>query len=159
MNYKFSKTIIERFWKQVIKLDKNHCWNWVGALTTGGYGSINKGFWHGGNVAAHRVSWIIHYGNIPATKHVLHKCDNRLCVSPNHLYLGTNKDNVRDRVSRGREGDRSGEKNGRAKLNQEDVNYIRSVYNGKYGQRTVLAYLFNVSPITIWGIVTRRYWK
>lgn len=158
MKYIFSDTIVERFWNKVDKEGINKCWNWTGCLSSKGYGSINKGFWHGGNITANRLSWIIHHGDIPSGKHVLHKCDNRKCVNPNHLYLGTNTDNVNDRVRRGREGDRSGEKNGRAKLTRKDVCYIRKHCNNKYGNRMALARQFGVSYGTIWTVITKRGW-
>lgn len=158
MYKRFSSTIVKRFWIKVNKKTANECWDWTGCLGDKGYGSINKGFWHGGNERAHRLSWIIHYGYISKELQVLHTCDNRKCVNPHHLYLGTNADNVRDRVMRGREGDRSGEKNGRSKLTQKEVDYIRKNYTGKYGNRTKLANKFDVSCNTIWLIVTHKGW-
>ena len=154
-----SSTIAERFWAKVDKRGDNDCWNWVGGLTTHGYGSINKGFWHGGNVSAPRISWILHYGEIPKGLWVLHKCDNRKCVNPKHLYLGTAADNAKDRVLRGREGNRKGERNGRAKLNWNSVNYIRKHFIGQYGQLSLLARQFNVSVTQIQYIVTGKSWK
>jgi len=70
--------------------------------------------------------WLVTHGEIPAGICVLHHCDNRACCNPDHLYLGTKLDNARDRVRRKREGDRRGEKNGRAKLTADDVRTIRS---------------------------------
>jgi hypothetical protein len=98
------------------------CWIWLGALTDG-YGSMVVGR---GTDKVHRLMWLVTHGEIPAGICVLHHCDNRACCNPDHLYLGTKLDNARDRVRRKREGDRRGEKNGRAKLTADDVRTIRS---------------------------------
>jgi hypothetical protein len=75
---------------------------------------------------AHRVAWELTFQKeVPRGKVVRHTCDNPVCVNPQHLELGTQLDNVRDRVERGREGDRSGIKNGRAKVTPDVVREIR----------------------------------
>src|SRR4029453_17701848 len=71
------------------------CWLWTGPIGTKGYG--NAGYW-----TAHRRAWVLANGPIPRGLHVLHHCDNPPCVRPDHLWLGTAADNVRDRVSKGR---------------------------------------------------------
>lgn len=76
------------------------CWLWAGAVGTHGYGVIGVGPHK--IETAHRVSWGLHRGEIPAGMWVLHKCDNRVCVNPDHLYLGTVLDNSRDLMARGR---------------------------------------------------------
>ena len=104
-----------RFWSRV---DKNGslpphmphlgpCWVWVGGTFSSGYGS----FWLSGRSShAHRVAWELTYGKIPDGLFVLHCCDRPLCVRPEHLFIGTHADNVRDRDEKGRQarGDRSG---------------------------------------------------
>lgn len=89
----------EAFEKYVIRINES-CWDWKGALCQG-YGHLN--YYPEKNIPAHRVSWRIHYGNIPNGMHVLHKCDNRKCTNPNHLFLGTNADNVKDKINKGRQ--------------------------------------------------------
>lgn len=91
-------TIEERFWKKVIKTD--YCWEWAGSREAGGYGLLSIS---GRMVGAHRVSWIIHNGDIPERMVVRHYvCDNPCCVNPNHLKLGTRKQNAHDALVKGR---------------------------------------------------------
>ena len=91
----------ERYWSKVVKHDG--CWEWTaGTRQNGGYGVIatpGKSVARGGTgrqLVAHRLSWEIHNGPIPENLLVLHRCDNPPCTNPEHLYLGTQKDNVRD---------------------------------------------------------------
>jgi DNA-binding transcriptional regulator YiaG len=89
--------------------------------------------------------------------HVLHTCDNRDCVNPSHLFLGTNRDNVRDRVLKRRNGDHTGIKNGRAKLTVEQVNVIRTEYQPRASYQK-FARRFGVSASTIRNVVKGRNW-
>lgn len=77
------------------------CWIWRGAVNqgAGGYGWFSL---NGDATLAHRASWVLHNGPIPDGMHVLHRCDVRLCINPSHLFLGTNNDNVADKVAKGR---------------------------------------------------------
>ena len=104
-----------------IKKSPNGCWDWEGYYTDG-YGTIR---YQGKSWLAHRLSYKFFVGDLRELQ-VLHKCDNRKCVNPDHLYLGTNSDNVRDRVSRNREAYRKGEANPRARLSENDVRLIRN---------------------------------
>ena len=88
--------------KYIIKsTDPNRCWDWTGPKNYSGYGYINFNY-RTGVKRAHRISWIAYKGQIPAKLHVLHKCDNRSCTNPDHLFLGTHQDNMRDMVQKGR---------------------------------------------------------
>jgi len=78
-----------------------------------------------GEVLAHRISYIEHHGPIPDGLHVLHSCDNPPCINPDHLRVGTNDDNMRDRAERNRHARLFGERNPRAKLTESDVLAIR----------------------------------
>jgi hypothetical protein len=80
-------------------IPESGCWIWTKGSMTSGYGSLRVG---DKSAYAHRVSWEVHHGPIPAGMHVLHRCDVRSCVSPHHLFLGTNQDNIADSVSKGR---------------------------------------------------------
>jgi hypothetical protein len=86
-----------RFWKYVNKTDG--CWLWTGAIGGSGYGLLGV---ENRNVPAHRLSWQIHNGPIPDGLLVCHTCDNPPCVNPAHLWLGTNLDNARDKMAKGR---------------------------------------------------------
>lgn len=86
-----------RFWAKVDK--SGDCWIWTAAKTGRGYGNFAL---HGGNIAAHRYSWEITNGPIPDGRGVLHECDTLACVRPDHLFLGTQRQNVADMIGKGR---------------------------------------------------------
>jgi hypothetical protein len=96
-----STPIHVRFWKH-FQSDANGCWEWQGALSAAGYGRIVRPGSAATSAPAHRVSWELHNGPIPDGLCVCHKCDNRKCVRPDHLFLGTQGDNNRDRDAKGR---------------------------------------------------------
>ncbi|MGY4614787.1 DNA-binding CsgD family transcriptional regulator [Bradyrhizobium sp. USDA 4472] len=130
----------------------NGCWEWQARKDADGYGRI----WVNSRVrsgAAHRVSYEVHCGAIPEGMHVLHRCDNRACINPDHLFLGTNFDNMADRNSKGRQ--RRGAGHGRAKLSEADVSAIRS--SGASGVE--IAARFGMSESQVSRIRKGSNWK
>lgn len=151
------KPIEERFWSRVDRTGE--CWNWTGSGkgVGAGYGQISRGGDKGQSVLVHRLSWELHNGEIPNGLHVLHRCDNPRCVRPDHLFLGTNADNMADKVSKRRHRTPNGEGNGSAKLTTEAVFQIRSQYESGLSQSNIAA-AFGVSQTLVSAIVRRRLW-
>ena len=115
-------TPIERFAQKFEVKGLTECWPWHSYLNRMGYGH----FWSDGrNQLAHRLMWEFENGSIPDRLCVLHTCDNRVCVNPNHLFLGTQRDNIQDKHTKGRAADQCGEHNNSAKLTADQVRQIR----------------------------------
>jgi len=89
-----NSSLEDRFWARVDR-DPDGCWEWTGARWVEGYGRLSLGPGVGPK-KAHRLSWELHYGAIPDGLDVLHRCDNPPCVRPDHLFVGTQADNMRD---------------------------------------------------------------
>lgn len=141
----------ERFWSQVAKGEG--CWEWQGAgAAGGGYGRITV---DGRHQLAHRLSWTMANGPIPAGMFVCHKCDNPPCVRPDHLFLGTNAENTQDAVSKGRM--HLGELHGMARLTEAQVVEIRR-QRAAGVKGSVLADRYGVNRNTIYHIKKRRTW-
>lgn len=144
-----------RFWKHVIHATQtNSCWIWQGSPTKDGYGQI-KGH-NREMLRAHRVSYMLHKGKIPAGLEVCHTCDTRLCVNPDHLVIGTRQFNEDDKVAKNRQA--IGEAHGKALLNSIKVKRIRRMYT-KGATYDALASKFHVNRSTIAQVVLRRTWK
>jgi len=146
------------FWQQVDRRGPDECWNWTGKVETNGlpYGRL---YVNGKLMKAHRLSYIIANGlsSMWDGALVLHRCDNPRCVNPRHLYTGTQKDNTRDMIERGRKFRVTGENNGRAVLTSADVKKIRAAYPGT--RIAAIARQYGVKPATICAILTGRNWK
>lgn len=125
------------------------CVEWTGRLTMYGYGVYkSKAF-------AHRASYVYAYGEIPDGMCVCHKCDNRKCVNPAHLFLGTHRDNAEDKMSKGRHVVSNGEQNGRSKLTESQVISIREDKR-KYKE---IAIEYGIAAISVYDIKSKRTWR
>lgn len=142
---------VRRTFRAKYAIHPNGCWEWTGSFYQCGYGACQcLGQW-----SAHRVSWIVHVGEIPPNRWVLHKCDNRKCVNPDHLFLGNRKDNADDMVAKGRS--QRGERNGRAILTATQVAKMRRLVNSGIKYRTV-ASMFRTTYGRVYYAV-RDGWK
>ena len=160
------RPLADRFWSKVDKesgyfpmhvLNIGHCWLWT-AATTAEYGTIGLGGGLG-NLLAHRAAWILAHGSIPDGLDVCHRCDIRPCVNIAHLFLGTDLENMRDKETKGRGNQASGEAHGSNKLSATQVVEIRELYvTGNYTQE-ILSMMYGVTNQTINAIVHRRTWK
>lgn len=127
------------------------CWEYRGTIEKRGYGvlEVDRRQWR-----AHRYMYVQTHGPVSDDLYICHKCDNRLCVNPDHLYAGTVRNNADDAIARDRI---KGEFNGRAKLTNEQVVEIRERYaNGEYQEKLAAAY--NVGQTTISEIVIGKKW-
>lgn len=145
---------------QVQKTDG--CWLWTGAKNgvQDCYGRIQAEGGRGSRVlSAHHVAYELLVGQIPSGLCVLHHCDNPACVNPSHLFLGTKGDNCRDRTRKGRQA--RGERDGNAKLTQEQVREIRARYqrNSRIFGTVALGRQYGVACGTIWSIVRGQAWR
>jgi hypothetical protein len=136
-----------------IAIDPNtKCWNWTAAKYMTGYGHFSYG---GSGKPAHRVSYELHNGPIPVGFLVCHRCDNRACINPDHLFLGTPADNTADMMSKKRNRHPRGPDAGRAILTEADVLAIRS--DTKSTQKA-LGEQFGIGPRQIGYIRARKSW-
>lgn len=136
------KTLEERFWEKVDKKSPEECWEWTGAKNNLGYGvfSVNRKMMY-----THRFSYLISNGEFSKNLMVCHKCDNRKCVNPNHLFLGTAKDNHIDMLNKGRGNSPLGESSHLAKITEKQVIEIRKLIASKQYYVREIAEMFGVS--------------
>lgn len=143
-----------RFWKSVDKKGENECWNWKSSKNKKGYGRIHLGMV---GTTAHRFSYMINKGEIPEGMFVCHSCDNPGCVNPNHLFLGTNKDNMKDCMDKNRVA--WGERTKHSKLNNEQVLEIIDLYKTNRYTEKELGLMFGVSFSNIYQIIEGKTWR
>lgn len=159
------KTAEERFMDKVSKTDT--CWIWTGGKRHFGYGVFSMG---GKLYGSHRMSWELFKGAIPKGMWILHKCDNPSCVNPDHLFLGTPKDNMGDMIKKGRNRPKNGwiammkvrkihfgESNPRSKLKGSEVEQILSTPK-RFGYMSELARKFNVTHEAIRSVINGKTW-
>lgn len=155
-------TVKKRFERNFSVEPKTGCWLWNGYVSKSGYVRFK---FRSTMFLAHRVSWILYRGEIPkGSGHhgicVLHKCDVRKCVNPDHLFLGTQSDNVQDCIKKKRHRAMCGENHGNSKLTMIQVRKIRKMRK----KNPSLTYkkigsIFGVSEFIIWGIITNLTYR
>lgn len=156
----------EHFWSKVEIKGNDDCWEWKAARHYKGYGQYDTGERHGFDKKSHRMAWWLKNGD-PGNLHVLHTCDNPPCCNPSHLFLGTNQDNVNDKIKKGRHPTgkacvgygkpmicNRGEKNKFSKLKEQEV---ISIFLDKRQQRCI-AEEYGVSGTTIFQIRNGKKW-
>ena len=148
-------SIVQRFEAKYMPEPMSGCWLWTGSVVGSGYGSFSRGRRGEGNATAHRVSYELRHGPIPQGLYVLHKCDVKTCVNPDHLYLGTAQNNSSDMVARGRCIAPVGERNGNTKLTGNDVRRIRLDARPE----TQIAVDYGLSRSAVGKIKRRERWK
>jgi hypothetical protein len=151
----------ERFLQKVNKTDT--CWLWTGAKHNFGYGCF---FYEGKNLKAHQYAYIKYIGEIPEGQLIRHKCDIPACCNPAHLEIGTQADNIRDCIERGRykacsfkPGDMAGENNTKAVLTWEIVRQIRADFAVGDISRKELAIKYNIKHQHCIDILSGKIWK
>ncbi len=150
-----------RFWTKVDKDGHGGCWVYGGRRNRSGYGEVFRG---GRTLAAHRFSWELVNGPIPPGMLVCHHCDNRPCVNPDHLFVGTHKDNMHDMWQKGRQGQMPtgvpslGEDHGCAILTEAAVVAMRAAHADGIGTRT-LSERHGVSQSTVRAVIRGTTWK
>ncbi len=145
-NYLGVRTDRQNFEKKFIK-NASGCWNWIASMNSKGYGGFryNK-IWQG----AHRVSWMLYVGVIPIGLAVLHKCNSKSCVNPDHLYVGTISDNTKDSV-------RAGTHHPGATISKSDVVCILRMLRDRIPQ-WLIAWTYKISASQVSRINTRSSW-
>lgn len=150
---------VKRFWSKVKKAGEDDCWEWLAGKFDLGYGQFHNK--EGKGLGSHCFSMELYLGrSLLPDEHVLHKCDNRACVNPQHLFLGTEIDNKRDMVQKGRSA--KGSRIRQSKLTEEQVVEIRRRYRPyprRLGNGYELAKEFGIDRATLQRIVSRTNWR
>lgn len=149
------RPIAERLWEKVVKIPGNDsCWEWQGYRDANGYGTISV---DNRPTLVHRISYELHYGTIPPDMAVCHRCDNPSCVRPDHFFLGSNLENIADKMAKRRQA--RGENAGHAKLTNEQARAAIDRVRIQGMSRVAVAEEFGVSYWTICDLVQGRTWK
>jgi hypothetical protein len=145
--------LLNNFEKLVIK--KNGCWDWSGKIEKNGYAKLSCRALLGAR-HAHRASYLLYKGSIPQGLQINHLCGNRKCSNPDHLYLGTQKQNMNDAVMADHQA--KGSKNGNSKLQEDDIKKIK-IHLSKGEDISYIASLFGVTKTQIYNIKKNKQWK
>lgn len=146
--------LYERFWSKVGIAGKDECWLWKASCTVFGYGQL---YYHGKPERAHRLAWLLTYGDIPTGMHVLHKCDVPACCNVNHLFLGTHQENMYDMITKMRYA--HGDDFTNSKLTSDKVIKMRELYDSGLYTTTEIGEVFHTSRQNVNDIGKRRSWK
>ncbi len=146
---------ISRFFTKIIIKDYNDCWLWTNSPDSRGYGTFyaNRKYFR-----AHRFSWTLFNGVIQNNLRVCHSCDNRMCVNPNHLFLGTAKDNMQDCLRKGRKNPAKGEKVATSVLTRKQVETVKDLCGQGLSQSEV-GRMFGVKSQAINKIMRGFTWR
>lgn len=154
-NTDMGRTLRERFDAKVSPPDKHSCWLWTGA-TIRGYGAIQRGRRGDGVAYAHRVSHEFHIGPIPNGLLVLHRCDVPACVNPAHLFLGTDANNMADKIGKGRQP--RGSSMPTAKLTETTVSEARRLFATGGFTKRALARRFRIDETNMRRVLSGESW-
>lgn len=156
LEYILQPKVIKRFHRKYVVRDDG-CWEWTIGRFRDGYGQFSiKGI----SRVASRISWIIHNKrSIPNKMMVCHKCDTPECVNPAHLFIGSARDNARDRSRKGRSASRVGERNNSCVLSRQDVIEIRKTFSRGGVTRVSLSEKYGVNKQTVCNIISGKSWS
>ena len=151
------RTLEERLWRRVERRPDG-CWVFTGSRNNKNYGQIHRGPGSRELVLVHRAAWEVTYGPVPEGLFVLHRCDNPPCCNPEHLFLGTNADNMRDMVAKGRGNYCYGENHQNATLTFKQVVEIREA-RARGERRVDIARRYGIVPEYVYQLVAGQYRK
>lgn len=154
------RSVEDKFWEKVDKSSglgpSGNCWEWTRCKTRKecGYGVITH---NRKRILVHRFSYEIHKGSIPEGLKACHRCDNSICVNPDHIFLGTQVDNIRDMKNKGRQN--KGIYHAKSKLSDGKVRFIRNLHATKTWNYSQIARMFRISPSQIRNVINKIDWK